>query len=410
MLLLGAVGLLLLITCGNVATLFLSECAVRHAELRTRAVLGAGRGRLARLLLVESGVIAAAGGAAGLALAWWGSRAMLVHAPQELPHAAMVHVDARVGLFTVAVVAVVALLSGIVPALTFARSDTIGSSSIGRIAGGRSRLQTSVIVFQAAMSIVLMGGAGLLVRSVRNEQRAYPGFRAPNTLTLRVSLPTSLLRDRGDSQRLNDEVMRAIQSLPGVVHVASTSAVPLGGRTQGQLVSPQPDEKIAQSGVESERTAVSPGYFEMMRIPILAGRSFGAQDRATAPEVAVVSEGFARRLWPGETAIGQQFRHPNGVSTVVGMVGDVKNRTLDRAPAEMFYLPTGQTSDRLAFLVETRGDPAAAANEVSRVVWATAPGSAISDVATMDALIVRALATGSVSRACSRESSPSSRS
>ena len=388
----GAVGLLLLITCGNVATLFLSECAVRHPELRTRAVLGAGRGRLIRLLLVESGVIAAGGAAGGLVLAWWGSRALLSRVPQELPHAAMIHVDLRVAVFVAVVAAIVALLSGIVPALTFSRSDTMRAASAGRIAGGRSRLQTSVIALQAAMSIVLLADAGLLVWSVLNEQRVAPGFGTANMLTLRVSLPSSLLRTGADSRRLNDDVTRAILALPGVTHVASTSAVPLGGRSQGQIASPRPEEKIAQSGIEVERAAVSVAYFEVLHIPILAGRSFGTQDDDAAPPVAIVSEGFARRFWPGEIAIGKQFRHPNGVATVVGIAGDVKNKTLDRAPVELFYLPTAQTSDRLAFLVETRGDPVAAATDVSRAVWTTAPGSAISDVASMDALIAHALA------------------
>jgi putative ABC transport system permease protein len=394
LLLFAAVALLLLITCGNVATLFLSECAVRDSELRTRAVLGAGRGRLARLLLTESAVIALLGGAAGTLLAWWTTRVMLDLAPSELPHAQMIHVNLRVCLFTALVAGVVALLAGVVPAFSFTRNTDGERFSGARIAAGRSRLQTAVIAIQAGMSVILIAGAALLSRSFVNQQHTNPGFRIDRALFMRVDLPGSLDHTNADRVRLYENVGRALGTVAGVLRVSAASMPPLIGRTNGQHVSPKPDEKFGQAGGEAERMVVFPNYFDVMHVPLLAGQLFTEHDVDGTPLVAVVSEEFARRFWPGETAIGKPFRSPNGVATVVGIVGDVKNKALDRAPEAAFYLPAAQSSARLTYLITTRGDPLAVASEVRRIVWATVPGATVSQVATAEELMHRALTPG----------------
>ena len=394
LLLFAAVGLLLLITCGNVATLFLSECALRESELRTRAVLGAGRARLARLLLTESAVIAIAGAAAGTVLAWWTTRVMLGLAPSELPHAGLVHMNLRVCLFTAAVTGVVALFAGVVPAFSFTRSVQGDRFSGARVAAGRSRLQTAVIAIQAGMSVILIAGAALLARSFVNQQHANPGYRLDSALLMHVDLPGSLDHTSADRVRLYGDLGRALQSVPGVSRVTAASMPPLTGRTNGQHVSPSPAEKFAQSGGEAERMVVFPNYFDVMHVPLLAGQLFTEHDVDGTAPVSVVSESFARRFWPGESAIGKPFRSPNGVATVVGIVGDVKNKALDRTPEAAFYLPAAQSSARLTFLIETRGDPLAVAPDARRTIWATVPGATISQVTTSQELMRRALAPG----------------
>ncbi len=397
LLLFASVTLLLLITCGNVATLFLAECAMREPELRTRSVLGAGRARLVRLLLTESAVIAAAGAAAGALLGWWGVRAMLRLAPSDLPRVEMVGMSIRVCMFAIGVAGFVALLAGVVPAFTFTREEQFDGgvrTSGSRIAAGRSRLQTSVIAFQAAMSVILIAGAILLARSLANERRVNPGFSAGRMLMMQVEIPRSLTPNAGDGRRFNNLVRDALTALPGALRVTAASMPPLSGRTNGQAVSPRPAEKISAAGTDAERMVVFSNYFDVLHVPLLAGRAFTAQDVDGAPAVAVVSEGFARRFWPNEPAVGKEFRHPNGVSTIVGVVGDVRNKSLDRAPESVFYLPATQVNARLSFLIETNGEPLAIASAAQRAVWTAVPGATISEVNSMERLMSHALAPG----------------
>ena len=397
LLLFASVTLLLLITCGNVATLFLAECATREPELRTRAVLGAGRARLVRLLLTESAVIATTGAGAGALLGWWGVRVMLRLAPSELPHVEMVHMSIRVCLFAIGVAGVVALLASIVPAFTFTRDGSSGSRQRtpgARVAASRSSLQTGVIAFQSAMSVILIAGAILLARSLINERRVNPGFTAGRMLMMQVEIPRSLARVAGDDRRLNALVRDALVALPRVARVTAASMPPLSGRTNSQTISPRPAEKLSATGPGAERMVIFPDYFDALRVPLLAGRTFTGQDTEEAPRVAVVSEGFARRFWPDEPAVGKEFRHPNGVTTIVGVVGDVRNKALDRAPEAVFYLPATQANARLSFLIETRGEPLAIAPAAQRAVWAAVPGATISEVTSMERLMNRALAPG----------------
>lgn len=392
LLLFGSVGLLLLITCGNVALLFLSECAVREPELRTRAVLGAGRGRLIRLLLTESAVIAAIGSAIGLAVGWWATRVMMAIAPTELPHAAMVGFNGRVFAFAALVGAVVSLLSGAFPAMTLTRRD-VARANGNRVAAGRSRLQTNVIAAQACMSVVLMTGAGLLVRSVVNEHRVNPGFHPAGVLSLRADPPYSLTRDAVQRERVYADIYATLQSLPRVAKVTATQTVPLSGRSNGQAVSVPPEIKLGAPGsAESERMIIDTAYLGLMRIPIVAGRAFTADDRDGSLPVALVSEGFARGFWPNESAIGRQFRCPAGVVTVVGVVGDVRNKSLSRQPESVFYRPDTQDGERISYVVEARGDLTTLGVAAQRAIWAAVPGTTVSEVTPLDALVDRALA------------------
>lgn len=390
----GAVSILLLITCGNVATLFLSECAVREPELRTRSVLGAGHLRLARLLLTESAVIAVAGASVGSLIGWQGLRVILRLAPSDVPHAEMVHVNARVWLFTIGVATIVALLAGLAPAMTLTKTPGGTGSAGARVAAGRSRLQTIVISCQAAMSVVLIAGALLLARSLANVERVNPGFSASSTLMMQVEMPHSRVATSADARRLYQLAREALVAVPGVRHVTAASVPPLSGRTNSQAISTAPAVGLSTTSASAERVVVLPDYFATLHVPLLAGRVFTEGDVAGAPPVVIVSEGFARHFWSGESALGKQLRQPNGVVTVVGIVGDVRNKSFDRAPESAFYLPFAQTTARMSFLVETRGDPLALAPTLRRAVWTVVPGATIIDVDAMDHLISRALAPG----------------
>lgn len=393
LLLFGAVSILLLITCGNVASLFLSECAMREAELRTRAVLGAGRARLARLLLTESAVIAIGGAAVGALVGYGGYRLMLRLAPREIPHVEMVHVNLRVWLFTTLVAAVVALIAGLAPALTLTRTGN-GAGAGSRVAGGRSRLQTILIGVQASMSVVLIAGALLLSRSLANQRRVNPGFSAGNVLVVRVDPPQAFRASNADYRRAYVLARDAVSAVPGVRHVTAASMPPLAGRTSTLAVAATPGSAMSGTTVSAERMVVLPDYFAALHIPLVAGRAFTDADVDGTTNVVIVSEGFARRFWPTESAVGKQLRWPRSVLTVVGVAGDVRNKSLDRAPEIAFYLPFAQTTARMAFLIETRGDPLALLPAVQRAIWAAVPGATISETHSMDELMTRALAPG----------------
>lgn len=393
LILFGAVGILLLITCGNIATLFLSECAMRETELRTRAVLGAGRARLARLLLTESAVIAAAGAMAGTLVGWQGSRLMLRLTPIDVPRANMVHINWRVWLFTIGIAAAVALLAGLAPVLTLLRPGDGRGGAGQRVVAGRSRLQTIVIGLQAAMSVVLIAGALSLGRSLANQHRVNPGFAAANTLIVRVDLPQSLGANVADARRAYELARDALAATPGVRHVTAASTPPLSGRTNSVSTSTAPGA-TSTTTAPAERMVILPDYFETLHVPVLAGRAFAASDVSGAPNVIIVSESFARRFWPDGPALGKQLRQPGGAATVVGVVGDVRNKSLDHRPEIAFYLPFAQVPARMSFLIETHGDPLALASEAQRVVWSAVPGATVSDVASMDQLMSIALAPG----------------
>jgi predicted permease len=388
----GAVSILLLITCGNVSALFLSECAVREPELRTRSVLGAGRGRLARLLLAESAVIAVVGALVGSLIGWQGARMMLALAPRDVPHAAMVHFNARVWLFTMGVALVVALVAGLAPALTLTRPGDANRAAGARVAAGRSRLQTVVLGLQSAMSVVLIAGALLLGRSLANAHRVNPGFSAPNTLALYVATPRSTIENPAERRRLYGLTLDALVAVPGVQSVTAASAPPLSGRTNSVSTTTNPSGGVAPVSASAERVVILPNYFEVLRVPVLAGRAFNSADVDGAQRVVIVSEGFARRFWPGESALGKQLRQPNGAITVVGVVGDVRNKSLDRTPEAAYYLPLAQANGRMSFLVRTRDDPLPLARTLERAIWDAAPGVTIAEVNSMDQLIARALA------------------
>ncbi|MES2306920.1 MAG: ABC transporter permease [Gemmatimonadota bacterium] len=392
LLLLGAVAVFLAIACGNVAALFLAECTRRKAELRTRIALGAGRARMIRLLLTESGMLALAGALIGAGFAWFATRTLLAVAPSELPHADQVAVDFRVLAFTAAIASLVAAVSAVAPALHFTRNGERLTSVGNRVVAGRSRVQSVAIGIQAAGTLVLLISAGLLGRSFLREGEVDPGFVPGNALLVGVTLPRSQTASRADTKRLYDLLTEALGDVPAVSTVTAMSTPPLSGRSNGQAVRTLPIEDPTLPATNVSNAAVLANYFETMGIPVLAGRPFSSTDTAGAPLVAIVSEAMARRFWGVTTAVGRQFKHPNGIATVVGVVGDVRSKALHLPAEPQFYLPASQAPGALTFILRTRGDPMLLGDPARRAVWRTVGGATISQVTSTAALMERALA------------------
>ena len=389
LLLFAATVLLLAVTCANVALLLLGECTVRERELRTRAILGAGRMRLARLLFTEAGVISVVGAGLGVVFAWWATRMAVALAPFELPHAVAIGPDVRTLSFVIGVVCLVTLAAGFTPAVLFSRDSSTGLAG-GRVTRGRSRVQLAAVALQAATSVVLLAGAGVLVRSLVNERAVSLGFDPGQRLVIPVTFPRALTADLTANNLLYTRVERRLRSVPGAVGVTATSAPPFGGLVSARPV--WPDLTTPEgTGVHVETAVVQENYFGAMHVAVLAGRTFDAQD-ASGPAVAVVNEAMARRFWPGESALGKVFTHVGGTARIVGVAANVRNRSLDRDADPMYYLPASQQSARMTVLLEMHGRPGAAAAAARRAVWSAVPQAVVGDVTTMRALTDQAAA------------------
>lgn len=367
----AAVGLLLLIACVNVANLLLVRGSARTRELAVRSALGAGRGRLVRQLLTESGVLALLGGVLGTGLAFAAVRVLVALAPPELPRREMIQVDARVLGFALAATAAAALVSGLLPALLSARGDAgawLRGGGRGASAGpGAQALRHALVVGQVSLAIVVVAGAGLLVRSLLALQGADMGFNEERLLVLETTLPPGILPERAARVALQEEMVARVGALPGVAGAAALPRPPFSGEGgwtamyagEGQTAEAQATNPWVNFEV------VGPEYFRTLEIPLRRGRAFGGEDRDGAPPVAVVSEAVARHTWPGADPIGRRVKlGPQGAPgewhTVVGVVGETRYRELAE-PQPSLYLPVRQFGGPvpMTLAVRTRADPAA---------------------------------------------------
>jgi putative ABC transport system permease protein len=411
--LLGAVGFVLLIACGNVANLLLARGAARSEELAIRAALGAGRWRIARQLLTESVVLAAISTAVGLALAAWGIRALIAAAPSGVPRLEQTTLDPVVLGFTVVVALASALLFGVAPALRAARADLQTalkeggrSAAMGAV---RDRLRTGLIVAEVAVALLLLIGAGLLIRSSIALQRVNPGFDPKGVLSTRLSLPETAYADRATVVQTLDRFAEAASQIPGATAAGITTQVPMGSGGNGNGLIPEGRAFEIRNAIQSRLRMVTPGYFKTMRIPIVQGRALAETDRRGALKVMVISEALAQAAFPGQDPIGKRIacceRGPDGKSpdfkTVVGVAGDVRSRGLGEAPAPEFYLPIDQVPpeawnwiQRTAYIVvRTELDPQSMANPVRSLVRTIAPGVPLFQVRTMEQRLNDSMAT-----------------
>jgi predicted permease len=390
--LLAACGVLLLISCVNVATLLLGEAASRAQELAARVALGAGRVRLARQLLTESLVLAAAGAIGGALLAWWGTKVLVTLAPPVIPGLSRVHADLVVLAFALGVAAATAAVFGLAPALVMSRaspSDVLRSGA-GSSRRGRGAAQRALVAVELALSVVLLVGAGLLARSFARLTTVKPGFRADHLLVVRVAYPLALARDPVWVRELYREGIERLAALPGVAAVAAGTIAPFTQTASGTTIEVEGrgDEPGAPQRTVQQRR-VTTGYFRTMEIALRAGRPFTDADGEGAPLVAVISAAGARRDWPGESPLGRRLRIQGAWRTVIGVVADVKYRKLRSADEPTVYLPAAQAlyGPFTPFLVRTRGDPGAALPVIRAAVREVAPSAVVLGADAMPELI-----------------------
>jgi putative ABC transport system permease protein len=404
LILLAAVGLVLLIACVNVANLLLAAAASRQKEIALRTALGAGRGRMVRQLLTESALLAATGGALGLLLAYWGLRAIAVWIPDDVPIAHRVAIDPRILLFTLGVTLLTGLLAGLVPALQMTRPDLAESLRDGTRAGSSTsrggRTRRALVVLETALAVLLVAGAGLLVRSFARLIAVDPGFRAEGVLALEISLPDSKYPNGEKETAFADALLERLRALPGVTSAGMISTLPVGGseEIEGLEIEGRPRPKPSEIPLADYRR-VSPGYFETLGIRRLAGRLLDDHDAKGKQLVAVVGETLARAYWPGDDPLGKRFRlggfgaHDEPWLQVVGVVNDVRQAALQIDPRPQVYVPQAQRStSEQAFVLRTAGDPKNLIAAARSAVYAVDRDQPVSRVIPMSQILSASVA------------------
>ena len=393
----GAVGLVLLVACANVANLLLVRATTREREVATRAALGASGGRVARQLLVESVVLAGLGGLAGVGLAAAAVRAVRSVDPDVLPRAGEVALDGAALGFALVVSVGTGVLFGLAPALRLARGNLqatlrgAGRGVAGHAAAQRAR--GALVAAEVALSVLLLVGAGLLLRSFVALQRTDPGFEAEQVLTARLTLPSATYPDvDANVAPFQAALLERLRAFPGVRGAALASTLPL---SPSSYLSFQIEGREPQPGEDLQPFDVSDDYFRTMGVRLLRGRAIGPQDGPGAPRVAVVDEEAARRFWPGRDPIGARITVGDSTQyqTVVGVVANVRQEGLAAKPYPQLYGAIRQDPTRgVAVVVRAAGDPAALTAAVRRAVAALDPTVPVYDVATMTQRVRRDVA------------------
>ena len=398
--LLGAVGFVLAIACANIASLLLGRAAARRKELAVRLALGASRTRVIRQLLTESTVLACASAVVGVLVASWVLHWVAAMSPAGLPGIGRAELDGRVLAFTVVLSIVTGLLCGIVPALQSSVA-TIGAdlgAGGGRSTEGRraGRTRDALVAIEIAVALVLLVGAGLLLRSFHSLSRVDTGIDTHNLLAFDLFLGGERARNPSRQIAFYDEALKSIGALPGVVSAGAAVTLPIGGDDFAAGVSiegqpaPQPGDE-PRAGFQ----VVTPGYFATMRIPIVRGRDFTAGDIAGGPGVVMVNETFARQHWPGDDAVGKRMQIGRGGAdwlTVVGLVRDIRHFGPARPPRPEFYQPYTQRSfPFMVFVIRSHGSPASVVPSIRTAMAKLDPTQPVSGVKTMEQHLETAL-------------------
>ena len=398
--LLAAAGFVLLIACANVANLLLARAATRRGEIAIRAALGAGRWRIVRQLLTESMLLALGGCAAGVMLALWGSTALIATFPKGLyvPRLDQTAIDAPVLAFALTAALLTGILFGIAPAWHASRVELnrfLGESGRSN-AGQRSNwMRGALVVVEIAFSLVLLIGAGLMLRSFARLVDVQPGFHPEHVLTVKTPAPGFAEGDRAKQAQRYRQMMSEIGALPGVESVGIVSALPLGNVMEAGTF------YIEGAVTETQRVpfhSVGGDYFAAMGIPVVRGRAFTDADAGEAPPVAIVNETLARQYWPSENPIGKRITMANPRSgpwaTIVGIVADVKYQAVADPPAPELYRPFAQfvRPDSASLVIRTKDDPVALAASVRERIRASQPMQPIGDITTMSQVVADSVA------------------
>jgi putative ABC transport system permease protein len=395
--LLGAVGFVLLIACANVANLVLEKIIARRKELAIRAALGGSRSRVLRQILTESALLGTAGGAVGLVLAHFGVMLIVDFLPQSLPRAQGTSLDVWVLAFTFVISLFTGIAAGLAPAWHSMKADLNQTlkEGLGRTDSdsGGSRTSRVLVISEVALSLVLLTGAGLLIRTLWALRNASPGFDPHNVLTFTLRVSETKYSKPQERIQLFDRLLKGVHALPGVESVGAIDDIPLGGNNSNWPVAIEgrPAGALAEQP-EVDTVMVSPLYFRTMRVPLLRGRVFNESDTPAAQPVIVVSEAMAKRFWPGQDPLGRHLTttfDPGASLEVVGVVGNVRDRGLaNLSPVATMYLPIFQLSNTvLSLVVRTTVDPGSITSAVRNTVHQIDPDQPLQDVMSMDQII-----------------------
>ncbi|HVG21686.1 MAG TPA: ABC transporter permease [Blastocatellia bacterium] len=398
LILLGAVCLVLLIACANVANLLLARAASRQKEVALRMALGATRSRLIRQLLTESVLLSVGGGAFGLLLAVCGIKLLISISPDDIPRVSEINLDSRVLVFAGGISLLTGLIFGLAPAFQASKlnlNESLKEGGRGSSEGGhRNRVRSMLVVSELALALVLLVGAGLLIKSFIRLQSVNPGFNPENVLTVGLSLPPSRYRLPGPRVAFFDQLMSRLEALPGAQSAGLTLNLPLNGggisAWHGVVLGGHPI--TPEETTQTENRIISPSYFRTLGIPLLKGREFAAQDnRQDAPHVVAVSDTLARRLWPGEDPIGKriQFGHDEPFDReVVAVVGDIKRFGLESSEDMATYIPYAQQPwTDMVIVARAASDPTSLAAAIKGAVQAVDKDQPVHNIKTLETVI-----------------------
>jgi putative ABC transport system permease protein len=394
--LLGAVGLLLAVACANVANLLLARHNSRRREMAVRSAVGARRSRVMRQLLTESVVLALSGGLLGILLARVAVLGLVALAPRALVSNAAIAIDVRILGFAGVLSLLTGIFFGLAPSLAASRADLLGGlreDSRGSI-GGNSGLRRGLVAAEVALSVALLAGAGLLFRSLIGLQGVDPGLDASGVLTFRVSLPGARYPEASKRVQFYETALAQMRALPGVRSASAINYLPFRGMAAGTHVNIG-GRPLAKPGEELTSTirAVTPGYFQAMRIPIRSGRDFSAADNTgDSPYRFIISENFARTYLPGEQPLGRQINanmgDVNPFGEVIGVVGDVKEGAVDKEPTPtVYYVHAHMPSGQMVFVVRASGDPRSLAEPVRRLIRGLDGAQPVAEIEPMETVV-----------------------
>lgn len=404
--LLAAVAFVLLIACANVANLMLARASARYREIAVRTALGAGRLRIIRQLLTECVLLSLIGGGLGLLLAMWGVELLRMLGPQNLPRMGNVQVDATVLLFTLGASVMAGILFGLVPAFQVSRSDLHESLKEGGRGGAtagvqRQRVRGLLVISEVALALVLLVGAGLMIRSFVLLGGVHPGFDAKNVLTMEMVLPDTKYAKQPQIAAFYKTVLERTAALPGVQAAAATTGLPFGntGNWSGSFTMEGRPVQKGEPEPHSDIRLVTPGYFNAMHIPLLQGRYFSDGDAPGAQQVAIIDEMLAKTYWPKQSPLGRRLtfndREKGPFATIVGVVGNVQHRQLDTAPKGAVYFPHAQATDPapvMTLVIRTSGEPTLLAAAVRNEVLNVDQDQPVYDVKTMETRLAESVA------------------
>jgi putative ABC transport system permease protein len=401
--LLGAVGFVLLIACANFANLLLARSAARQKEIAVRAALGAGRWRIIRQLLTESVLLALLGGGLGMAITYWGSEALSQFVQASLPRANEVAIDAQVLVFTLLVSLGTGALLGLLPAARVSAPDLnreLKEGDRGSTSGSRSRLQSALIISEVALALVLLAGAGLLLKSLFNLLSVPTGFDSKNALAVDLWLPDQKYPSGEARARFLHEVIQRLEAVPGVEAAGMATTLPMSW----SMASPVSVEGAGDGAAQEYGSScdfVAGSYFRAMGVRLLGGRAFTERDNSTnAPRVAILNEALLRRIFPNEDPLDKRVGFRGETYEVIGVVGSVRHSGLDGQPDPRIYVPQVFWPLSGSLIIRARISPRAVAEVVRREVASIDPDQPVSNIRTLEQVIAGSLAQRRLTLIC----------